>query len=268
MRVATRTRPAATPALHRRRCHRPPPPLLLRRRDGGRSGHAEGRALGLQKGFELGHEVGFYSGCCQLWRQLQARDPQLFGCAGPCSRGRHGCLTATCLRQICVVLMCAAAPLNQPTGTLTWLILPTRPIIWLLRTVLSSCLSAQPSSGQRHRLAGRHGERLPSGRPSGGWSESHCRALLHLKVPAQAAPVCARVPLALVLRAALLCCSTYRCSLVYRTLRDERLHPLMDGMPPPLCLTLAPPNHCSNNPTPGCCPTTWPWAWRTGGSRS
>ncbi|KAI7835869.1 hypothetical protein COHA_010266 [Chlorella ohadii] len=48
-------------------------------RDGRRSGHAEGRALGLQKGFELGHEVGFYSGCCQLWRQLQARDPQLFG---------------------------------------------------------------------------------------------------------------------------------------------------------------------------------------------
>lgn len=64
---------AAAATAHRRRSCRC-------RRDGQRSGHAEGRALGLQKGFELGHEVGFYSGCCQLWRQLQARDPQLFGC--------------------------------------------------------------------------------------------------------------------------------------------------------------------------------------------
>lgn len=47
-------------------------------RDGWRSGRAEGRALGLQKGFEVGHEVGFYAGCCQLWRQLQAREPTLF----------------------------------------------------------------------------------------------------------------------------------------------------------------------------------------------
>ncbi len=49
-------------------------------RDGRRSGRDEGRGLGLQKGFEIGHEVGFYAGCCQLWRQLQAREPALFRC--------------------------------------------------------------------------------------------------------------------------------------------------------------------------------------------
>ncbi|KAL4441877.1 hypothetical protein ABPG77_003793 [Micractinium sp. CCAP 211/92] len=47
-------------------------------RDGRRSGRDGGRGLGLQKGFEIGHEVGFYAGCCQLWRQLQAREPALF----------------------------------------------------------------------------------------------------------------------------------------------------------------------------------------------
>ncbi|EFN57097.1 hypothetical protein CHLNCDRAFT_143903 [Chlorella variabilis] len=47
-------------------------------RDGRRSGFAEGKALGVEKGFDVGHEVGYYAGCCQLWRQLQARDPQLF----------------------------------------------------------------------------------------------------------------------------------------------------------------------------------------------
>ena len=66
------------------RRHPLPPPAATHRngtdicRAGRRSGHEEGRALGLHKGFEVGHEVGYYSGCCQVWRQLQARDPQRF----------------------------------------------------------------------------------------------------------------------------------------------------------------------------------------------
>lgn len=81
----------------------PPPttrPLARRCRDGRRSGHAEGRALGLGKGFEVGHEVGFYSGCCQLWRQLQARDPQLFRCAATTAGAAGVCWAAEGLGDV------------------------------------------------------------------------------------------------------------------------------------------------------------------------
>ncbi len=48
------------------------------RRDGCRLGQAEGKALGVRKGFEIGQEVGYYSGCTQVWRQLQRRHPEAF----------------------------------------------------------------------------------------------------------------------------------------------------------------------------------------------
>ncbi|KAK9813957.1 hypothetical protein WJX73_006838 [Symbiochloris irregularis] len=44
-------------------------------RDGEIAGQLEGRDLGIQKGLELGTEVGYYSGCAQIWRLWQQRNP-------------------------------------------------------------------------------------------------------------------------------------------------------------------------------------------------
>lgn len=148
-------RNSATPPLR----PSPPPPLTAAssrrcRRDGRRSGHAEGRALGLQKGFELGHEVGFYSGCCQLWRQLQAADPQLFGCANrraaACwplpARCAAGC-TGHCL--LCLVRsLCACADVR----------LIRRP---------NALIPLQAAGWQGHYLVGRHGPPVPTRQPTG-----------------------------------------------------------------------------------------------------
>jgi hypothetical protein len=65
--------------MHGRRRRRSPAHRLISfasaRSAGRQAGALEGRALGLRKGYEMGSELGFYSGCCQLWRQLQARSP-------------------------------------------------------------------------------------------------------------------------------------------------------------------------------------------------
>lgn len=87
----------------------PPPPAPCAR-DGRRSGHAEGKALGLQKGFEMGHEVGYYASCCQLWRQLQAQEPQLFRSVLGEAAVLQACLVAVLLCACPAVLCTLALP--------------------------------------------------------------------------------------------------------------------------------------------------------------
>lgn len=36
-------------------------------------GHTEGKALGIRQGFAVGHEIGVYSGCAQIWRQIETK---------------------------------------------------------------------------------------------------------------------------------------------------------------------------------------------------
>lgn len=44
-------------------------------RDGEQSGELEGRLFGCEKAFDLGREIGFYSGCIDMWEQLQQAYP-------------------------------------------------------------------------------------------------------------------------------------------------------------------------------------------------
>jgi hypothetical protein len=44
-------------------------------RDGEKSGELEGRLFGCEKAYDLAKEIGFYSGCIDMWEQLQQSYP-------------------------------------------------------------------------------------------------------------------------------------------------------------------------------------------------